>query len=83
MGRNNDKLSLTLESNFQPSLHVDSGLIRQADDVFEKEQAGVAEHAIVENAEEKVEMYVNENGYVFEVLVRCRHTQSMASATGS
>lgn len=61
-----DSLSLSLESNLQPSIHVDENLVRKADELFEKEQEAVAERALAEavakDAAAAKLKFVNENG---------------------
>ena len=54
---------MTLDTHYQPSIHVDENMLRKADDIFEREQVGVAEHAATGIEPEPEELYVNENGY--------------------
>ena len=55
-------MSLTLGSTAMPSLQVDEERVRKADDIFEKEQEGVAEFAAADKPDAPAPMYVNENG---------------------
>ncbi|GJE84413.1 MRC1 domain-containing protein [Phanerochaete sordida] len=56
-------LSFALGSFAQPSLRIDEERARKANDIFEKEQEAVAEHAVIDKPE-SVDMFVNENGFL-------------------
>jgi mediator of replication checkpoint protein 1 len=52
---------LTLDVNLQPALEVDENRLRQADLIFEKEQAYLVE-AANRKPKAKPELYVNDHG---------------------
>lgn len=56
-----EELSLTLDVGFQPALIVDDNLRRQADAIFEKEQAYLVE-AANRKPKKNEELYVNDHG---------------------
>jgi mediator of replication checkpoint protein 1 len=56
-----DDFSLTLDVRLQPPLEVDEGRLRQADTIFEKEQAYVVE-AANRKPKARPELYVNDHG---------------------
>lgn len=57
-------MSLSLESDLQPSLHVSESLVRKADELFEREQEIVAQRAVAEERpQDATGMYINEHGY--------------------
>ncbi|KAF7978296.1 hypothetical protein HWV62_887 [Athelia sp. TMB] len=58
-----EELSLTLDVGFQPVLEVDENLRRQADAIFEKEQAYLVE-AANRKPKKKEELYVNDHGFL-------------------
>jgi mediator of replication checkpoint protein 1 len=58
---NTDELSLTLDVGLQPALEVDENRLRQADAIFEKEQAYLVE-AANRKPKTKPELYVNDHG---------------------
>lgn len=56
-------LPLTLDVGLQPALEVSENLRRQADSIFEKEQAYILEAATRRPKNTKPELYVNDHGY--------------------
>ncbi|EIW82499.1 hypothetical protein CONPUDRAFT_153372 [Coniophora puteana RWD-64-598 SS2] len=56
-------LSLTLDVGLQPALDVKESVRRQADDIFDKEQADVVEAANRKPASKEV-LYVNDHGFL-------------------
>ncbi|KZP13040.1 hypothetical protein FIBSPDRAFT_1049618 [Athelia psychrophila] len=58
-----EELSLTLDVGFQPALIVDDNLRRQADAIFEKEQAYLVE-AANRKPKKNEELYVNDHGFL-------------------
>lgn len=56
-----EELSLTLDVGLQPALIVDDNLRRQADAIFEKEQAYLVE-AANRKPRKNEELYVNDHG---------------------
>lgn len=67
-------LSLSLGTSLQPALEVDDNLLRQADEIFEKEQEFVVNDSTAsEHPTKKAELFINKLGYVshFSVLFAC------------
>ena len=63
-------LSLSLGASLQPALEVDDKLLRQADEIFEKEQEFVVgESATSDQADGKPELFINKLGFVILVIV--------------
>ena len=61
-GAASDEFTLTLGQSLQPALEVDESLLRQADNIFEKEQGFIVGEATVVPKSAAKPLFVNRHG---------------------